>query len=43
MNQTKVIALLLCALGVPIAHADHNPLIPRPQQIQYDRVILICS
>ena len=35
MDQIKLVALLLCVLVGPLAFADHSPLLPRPQQIQY--------
>src|SRR5665213_2584870 len=35
MSRIKFFALLLCVLVGPLAYADHNPLLPRPQQIQY--------
>lgn len=35
MDRIKVTALLLCVLIGPVAYANHSPLLPRPQQIQY--------
>jgi hexosaminidase len=35
MVRTKFIALLLCVFAGNLAYADHNPLLPRPQQSQY--------
>ncbi|MGC2545933.1 MAG: beta-N-acetylhexosaminidase [Silvibacterium sp.] len=35
MDRIKVTALLLCILIGSAAYAEHSPLVPRPQQIQY--------
>ena len=37
MSRINVFILLLCVLVSPLAYADHNSLLPRPQQIQYGR------
>ena len=35
MGRIKAIPMLLCLLAAPFALADHNVLLPAPQQIQY--------
>lgn len=35
MVRSKVIALLLFPCAIHLAYADHNPMLPRPQQVQY--------
>jgi hexosaminidase len=35
MIRTKLTVVLLCASIANLAHADHNSLLPRPQQVQY--------
>ena len=35
MDPVKVVVLVLCMLAGNFAYADHNPLLPHPQQVRY--------
>ena len=35
MDRLQTIPMLLCLFAAPLAYADHNVLLPAPQQIHY--------